>query len=145
MTYSHNGCGTYYRAPLLSCPRHPGVPLEEMAMPKITRFGGPTNFGLNESASGFSDDVDAVRETAAVRASSDPTGEGYDNEGTPVAQSGLVAGGDEVPEKDEPPFNPSELSVADVQALLEECSDEERERVIEAERADKNRKGIVGS
>ena len=124
-------------------------------MPKITRYGGPTNFGLTESEAGFSEDTASIRNQAAVRASSDPTGEGWDNDGEPVAgrdltdgdeePAGLVAGGDETPAGDEPPFNPSELSVSDVNGLLEDCSDAEREKALAAERADKNRKGIVGS
>lgn len=41
-------------------------------------------------------------------------------------------------------FDPSQSSVAQVNAYLDTASDDERERVLSAERAGQNRKGIVG-
>lgn len=96
-------------------------------MPKITVYGGPTNFGLNESSAGFAENTGAIRAGAEER----------------IAEP-LVAGGEE-PEPGEPPFDPGELSVNDVLTLLEDCSDAEAELVLQAERKGKNRKGIVGS
>ena len=55
-----------------------------------------------------------------------------------------MAGGDDAPAQDEPPFDPGDLSVSDVQGLLAECTDEEKAAVIKAEKAGKNRKGITG-
>jgi len=109
-------------------------------MPKITRFGGASVAGITDTAtgqtasgSGFTDDTEATRVEAAARAG---------DEGT----RGLRAGGDDVPDDpaQEPPFDPGELSVSDVQALLENASPAEREAVVDAERRGKNRKGIVG-
>jgi len=107
-------------------------------MPKITRFGGhsiagitDTATGQTEHAAGFTDD------TAATQAKAEQL---QDDGGEP--DTGLVVGGDVGDE--ELPFDPSLLSVADVNALLAECSPTEREAVLEAERNDKNRKGIVG-
>ena len=108
-------------------------------MPKVTRFGGHSIAGITDTATGqterdggFSDDTAATEAAAAERAA-----------------GGLLAGGDGTGNEDngEPvaaPFDPGELSVADVQNLLTECSDAEREAVIAAERAGKNRKGITG-
>ncbi len=125
-------------------------------MPKITAYGGATNAGLTERDGGF---VDNVRPARAI---SDPTGDGYDDDGQAlggepvtelgdggddsgqVEQTGLVAGGDDAPAKNEPPFDPSDLSVSEVQGLLAECTGEEKAAVIAAEKANKNRKGITG-
>lgn len=156
--WGHDGCGTYWAIKLTSCPRHPGEKLKETEMPKITRYGGhsiagitDTATGQTETGSGFTDDTEGTQLKAAARASDDPTGEGYDDQGQaiggePPADGGLVAGGDDAPEDpaQEPPFDPGELSVVDVQALLESASPAEREAVINAERGGKNRKGITG-
>lgn len=120
-------------------------------MPKITRFGGhsiagitDTATGQTETGSGFTDDTEATRLKAAARASDDPTGEGYDDSGQAIGgePDGLVVSSDADPT--EPPFDPGELSVVDVQALLESASPAEREAVVKAERGGKNRKGITG-
>jgi len=104
-------------------------------MPKITRFGGhsiagitDTATGQTETGSGFTDDI------ATTQAKADQLQDESDK--------GLVVGGDA--DRLELPFDPSLLSVADVNALLAECSPTEREQVLGAERKDKNRKGIVG-
>jgi hypothetical protein len=126
-----------------------------MTMPKITRFGGHSIGGITDTAtgsterdSGFTEDTDRVRAQAAERlagdAPDDDPSSGYSYLGDDGEPSGLVAGGDEAPAAGEPPFDPSELSVADVQALLAECSDEEKKLVVEAERKGKNRKGVTG-
>ncbi len=44
----------------------------------------------------------------------------------------------------DPPFDPSELSVTEVNELLADATDEEKDAVIKAEIAGKNRKGITG-
>lgn len=124
-------------------------------MPKITRYGGhsiagitDTATGQTETGSGFTDDTEATQFKAAARASDDPTGDGYTDQGLAVGSDapGLVAGGDDAPKDpaQEPPFDPEQLSVADVNSLLGSASPAEREAVVKAERAGKNRKGIVG-
>lgn len=123
-------------------------------MPKITRFGGHSIAGITDTAtgsterdSGFTEDTDKVRAQAAERqadAPDDDPSSGYSYLGDAGEPSGLVAGGDDAPRKDEPPFDPAELKVADVQALLTDCTDEERALVIAAERKGQNRKGITG-
>lgn len=149
--WGHDGCGSYWAAPLTSCPRHPGEKLKETEMPKITRYGGhsiagitDTATGQTETGSGFTDDTEATELKAAARASDDPTGEGYTDDGQAVGADapGLVARTDGDPT--EPPFDPGELSVVDVQGLLESASPAEREAVLKAEKAGKNRKGITG-
>lgn len=117
-------------------------------MPKITRFGGHSIAGITDTAtgsterdSGFTEDADKVRAHAAERSDDDPPTTFLGDDGGPT---GLVAGGDDAPAKDEAPFDPADLSVADVQGLLAECTDAERAAVVEAERNGKNRKGIVG-
>jgi hypothetical protein len=45
---------------------------------------------------------------------------------------------------DDPPFDPGEFTVAEVKAKLADLSDEDRERVVAAERAGKDRAGITG-
>ena len=117
-------------------------------MPKITRYGGHSIAGITDTATGQTErgkglveDTEKTRLKYAARASDDPTGDGYTDTGDAVG--GLVA--KRAGEDDSSlPFDPSQLSVADVNALLEDASDAEREAVIEAERKDKNRKGITG-
>lgn len=120
-------------------------------MPKVTLYGGATNAGLTERAGGFVENTAGTRAEAAERQAPGTEdgeqtsflGDGGDDSGQ-VEQTGLVAGGDDAPAKNEPPFDPSDLSVSDVQGLLAECTDEERAAVITAEKAGKNRKGITG-
>lgn len=113
-------------------------------MPKITLYGGATNAGLTERAGGFVENTAGTRAQAVQRqeqaGETSFLGDGGDDSGQ-VEQAGLVAGGEPATEA---PFDPADLSVADVQGLLAECTDAERAAVVEAERNGKNRKGITG-
>lgn len=97
-------------------------------MPKITKatgasnagivrtaFGGHVDAGLSERAAGFSDDIAATAQAAVDQ-----------EDNSPVTA----------------PFDPSEWSVADVMAERENCTDEQWQAVLAAERAGKNRAGI---
>lgn len=124
-------------------------------MPKITRFGGHTNAGLTDTDAGFTDDTvrtqaraDALAggPTAANDIPTGGPGEVGDVEGADAVERQRLAeaGQDNTEDVIDPPFNPSELTVADVNDLIADLSDAEREAVLKAERADKNRTGIVG-
>lgn len=146
MVWGHDGCDALYRVKLTACPRHPGAALEEKPMPKITRFGGHTNAGLTETDAGFADDT--VRTQA--RADELAGGPTAANDVPPADPDAVErqrlddAAADNTDDVVDPPFNPSELNVADVNELLAGLDGPEREAVLKAERADKNRKGIVG-
>lgn len=120
-------------------------------MPKITRFGGHTNAGLTETDAGFSDDTvrTQARADELVAGTTDPAaadpGAGPEVDADDVERQRLAdASEDRTEDVVDPPFNPSELTVADVNELLSDLTDDEREAVLKAERADKNRAGIVG-
>lgn len=121
-------------------------------MPKITRFGGASSAPLNETDGGFTDDTAATLKTHGARASNDPTGEGFDDTGAPIAGSDPVQAekleGERRPNEDastvDPPFDPAELSVTEVNELLADATDEERDAVLASERDGKKRKGIIG-
>lgn len=128
-------------------------------MPKITRFGGHTNAGLTDTDAGFSDDTvrtqaraDALAggPTAAndIPAGGAGPGELGDDDGADAIERARLAeaGRDNTEDVVDPPFNPSELTVADVNDLLADpdLTDDQREAVLQAERNDKNRAGIVG-
>ena len=111
-------------------------------MPKISKFGGPTNFGLNETAAGFvepelSPPADWVRPADA------------EDEALAVPEND----GSAVTERTEPssdakvdlPFNPGDYSVKDVVAALVDLDPADRAAVIEAERADRGRAGILNA
>lgn len=85
----------------------------------------------------------------------DATGEVQTDPGLPGTTAGRIAadpatgdpaGGGEgdVDRKDDPPFDPGDFTVAKVKDKLEGLSDEDRERVIAAERHGLNRKGVTG-
>lgn len=96
-------------------------------MPKITRYGGHSIAGITDTATGQTErGRGLVEDTDAIQAKAD----------------GLIA--DSNSPEVELPFDPGTLSVADVNMLLEDASDDEREAVLQAEREGKNRKGIVG-
>lgn len=130
--WGHTGCDAAYQIRLSVCPRCRGVNvMEEIEMPKITKYGGHTNAGLTEKDAGF---VDTTAKT------------------TKKAKAKLVGeqGPELVPEPDDPgtdlvppPFNPGDLSISDVLALRAECTESEWAAVLEAERNGKNRAGIL--
>lgn len=160
--WGHDGCNAYYRIKLTSCPRHRGAQQKEMTMPKITRHGGPTNFGLNERDAGFIEPAltppaDWVRpqNQADADLQAGAPAVPVDDERTATEFGGREAGSDweqqdagegdqlEHPEPVEAPFNPGDYSVKDVVAELEGLDAGERNAVIEAERAGKARPGIL--
>ncbi len=126
-TWGHEDCDALWALPLLSCPRHPGTGrLKEMSMPKISRYGGHSNAGLTERDGGF---LPARKDATAAP--------------EPVAASAQI--GDAEPEADTAaPFDPNELSVKDVLAMREACTDAEWEAVLLLEQAGSARVGILG-
>lgn len=130
-------------------------------MPKISRFGGHTNAGLTDTDAGFSDDTVRTQARAdalaggPTAANDIPTvgpgagpGELGDDDGADAIERARLAeaGRDNTEDLVDPPFNPSELTVADVNDLLADpdLTDDQREAVLAAERAGKNRTGILG-
>lgn len=98
-------------------------------MAKITRLGGVTDATL----SGLTDDTEKTKAKAKAK---DATVTPETAEATATVQKPST--------KAEPPFDPAEMSVADVLALLKDCNDTERDAVLEAERGGKARNGILG-
>lgn len=121
-------------------------------MPKISKFGGPTNFGLNEAEAGFVEPpltppADWVRPQNQADADL--------QDGAPVVTDPQrTAGDDEVSEAGQKdgqaasvaaPFDPKDYSVKDVVAELDGMDPAERNAVIEAERSGKARPGILNA
>lgn len=155
--WGHDGCDSRWRLKLTSCPRHPGTQLREMAMPKITRYGGATNGGLIERASGFTGpapvnvpaewvrpqnqaDADLQADAPAVDPERDERVSVQDEDDEQTDED------DSAPEAvTEPPFDPGDYSVKDVVADLPGLSPAERHAVIEAERRGRGRAGILNA
>jgi hypothetical protein len=105
-------------------------------MPKITRSTGPSNnTGLVTHAFGGHVDAGFTERSGGINASvaaeppaTEPANSQREEDKPPV----------------EPPFNPGEFSVSDVLDMLSDLPDKDREAVLAAERADRNRTGIVG-
>ncbi len=102
-------------------------------MPKITRYGGHSNAGLTEKDAGLTDDTVATAKTAKAKAEVPRfVGElGPELVFPPAEPSDL-------------PFDPADLTVTDVLDLLKGLSDEDKEKVLDAERNGKARYGILG-
>lgn len=73
-----------------------------------------------------------------------PVEDGSDSGSTEGDSNTEPAAGDGNTEPADGDFNPSEHTVAEVQEYLETATDEERTRVLEAEKSDKNRVSLVG-
>lgn len=130
--WGHTGCDAAYSVALSVCPRCRQVNvMEEIELPKITRFGGHSNAGLTEKSAGFVDTTAATTEKAKAKAEV-PSEPDADDHGNPV------------PDVTAPPFDPAELSVAGVLALKADCDDDQWAAVLESERTGKARFGILG-
>jgi hypothetical protein len=104
----------------------------------------PDPLVLKAQEQGYDVPDNAYKGGAAV--SGTQTLDGPDGPSEPVSEPAPESGVEPAAVEAEGPFNPSDHTVEEVNAYLTDgsTSDEEANRVLEAERADKNRKGVVG-
>ncbi|WP_027933733.1 hypothetical protein [Amycolatopsis thermoflava] len=132
-------CTTAYAVGLLACPHCASTNyLEEgQEMPKITVYGGASNANPETTVEVPGEVVDGPHGEREPLPEFDPTTERVT---PPVEQE---ATGEQASEGAEP-FDPSDHTVTEVLAYLDGADDVERTRVLDAEKAGKNRRGIVG-
>lgn len=121
-------------------------------MPKISVFGGMTDIHASGLLPAVASELPvevAEREDGTVTEvapADDETGAPAEEEGTgdPPPDGEDNSSGEDGKDDDGPLFDPGAYTVAEVKTRLEGLSDDERDRVIAAERAGKDRAGITG-
>ncbi|MEU0465024.1 hypothetical protein ABZ215_13555 [Amycolatopsis sp. NPDC006131] len=141
-------CTTAYAVGLLACPHCASTNyLEEgQDMPKITVHGGASNANTETTVEIHGEVIDGrhgEREPLPeFDATTERVTEPVEQEATGDEAAEQEATGDEAAGAE--PFDPGDHTVTEVMAYLDDADDVERARVLDAEKAGKNRRGIVG-
>lgn len=160
------GCTTKLAAGLEACPHCQSRDLVQEGtedMGKISKAAGPTDQLAGPGEAGFMPEVDGdngptqvpaagVEETDATPPAEAPEQVDTDAESAELGAGSAGEQGDDPATGAESDSgggmrdgdDPGRFTISQVTAHLDQASDEERTRVLDAERAGKNRKGIVG-